>query len=246
MLKGLSKSTRIAAVIPVSDFGTEPGSSAADRDLVLMSRSVSLLSVDKKTPQNPRPDCIWSPPQCVYYAYTQPESKPRSDNTRLQCSLIPCTFGCCRSKGLIKRVPLKQFASINRLGLAAMGVKVCQAGLWEKRCCMACMVWLKFLCAKLAVGGKFSSVCLLVMVRPLLLFVMRVCDALTGFHAHPIITCLYLLQEGDALQFVGLCSPTDSVLVAASNGQILHFAAKQLRQMGRTAAGVQVGRGAQP
>ncbi|PRW61571.1 DNA gyrase subunit A [Chlorella sorokiniana] len=109
VLKGLNKSTRIAAVIPVSDFGAEPGSSAADRDLVLMSR-----------------------------------------------------------KGLIKRVPLKQFASINRNGLAAMGVK-----------------------------------------------------------------------EDDALQFVGLCSPTDSVLVAASNGQILHFAANKLRQMGRTAAGVQ-------
>lgn len=40
---------------------------------------------------------------------------------------------------------------------------------------------------------------------------------------------------------MGLCSPTDSVLVSASNGQILHFAASQLRQMGRTAAGVQVG-----
>lgn len=52
VLKGLSKSTRIAAVIPVSDFGTEPGSSAADRDLVLMSRSVSLLSVDKNTSKN--------------------------------------------------------------------------------------------------------------------------------------------------------------------------------------------------
>lgn len=38
VLKGLNKSTRITAVIPVSDFGTEPGSAAADRDLVLMSR----------------------------------------------------------------------------------------------------------------------------------------------------------------------------------------------------------------
>lgn len=38
VLKGLNKSTRITAVIPVSDFGTEPDSAAADRDLVLMSR----------------------------------------------------------------------------------------------------------------------------------------------------------------------------------------------------------------
>lgn len=47
-------------------------------------------------------------------------------------------------------------------------------------------------------------------------------------------------QEGDSLQFVGLCSPTDSVFIAASNGMAQHFASAQLRQMGRTAAGVKV------
>ena len=39
------------------------------------------------------------------------------------------------SKGLIKRVPLKQFASIQRNGLAAMGVRVrlqyCGTGVWR-------------------------------------------------------------------------------------------------------------------
>lgn len=106
---------------------------------------------------------------CVHATWLQLSCKPRSDNARLQCSLIPCTSGCCRSKGLIKRVPLKQFASINRLGLAAMGVKVCQAGLWGKLLHglhglaevplrQACCWW-----------QVFQRRPLLVMVRPLLL-----------------------------------------------------------------------------
>lgn len=48
------------------------------------------------------------------------------------------------------------------------------------------------------------------------------------------------LQADDNLQFVGLCSPTDSVLIAASNGHVQHFAVSKLRHMGRSAAGVKV------
>lgn len=47
-------------------------------------------------------------------------------------------------------------------------------------------------------------------------------------------------QEGDSLQFVGLCSPTDSCLIAASNGYAHHFRVEILRRMGRTAAGTRV------
>ncbi len=49
-------------------------------------------------------------------------------------------------------------------------------------------------------------------------------------------------QDGDSLAFVGLCSPTDSVLIAASNGRVQHFPASVLRRMSRTASGVKVGR----
>lgn len=38
VLKGLNKTTRIAAMVPVSDFGAEAGSEAAQRDIVLLSR----------------------------------------------------------------------------------------------------------------------------------------------------------------------------------------------------------------
>ena len=48
-------------------------------------------------------------------------------------------------------------------------------------------------------------------------------------------------QEGDSLQFVGLCSPTDSCLIAASDGYAHHFRVEKLRRMGRTAAGTRVG-----
>ncbi|KAL4439020.1 hypothetical protein ABPG77_006957 [Micractinium sp. CCAP 211/92] len=101
----IPKSARIAAMVPVSDFGAALGS--AERDVVMLTR-----------------------------------------------------------QGQIKRTALKQFASINRSGLAAMGVR-----------------------------------------------------------------------EGDSLQFVGLCSPTDSCLIAASNGYAHHFRVEILRRMGRTAAG---------
>lgn len=54
-------------------------------------------------------------------------------------------------------------------------------------------------------------------------------------------TCLpACLQEDDVLQFVGLCSPTDSILIAASDGQAQHFLVSKMRRMGRTAAGVKV------
>ncbi|EFN51479.1 hypothetical protein CHLNCDRAFT_56398 [Chlorella variabilis] len=99
------KSTRIAAMVPVSGFGAALGS--AEQDVVMLTR-----------------------------------------------------------KGQIKRTALKQFTSINRSGLVAMGVR-----------------------------------------------------------------------EGDSLQFVGLCSPTDSVLIAASNGSAQHFAITKLRRMGRAAVG---------
>jgi DNA gyrase/topoisomerase IV subunit A len=49
-------------------------------------------------------------------------------------------------------------------------------------------------------------------------------------------------QEGDALQFVGICSPTDSVLITSSEGLALHFPTEKLRPQARTGGGIQVGR----
>ena len=60
---------------------------------------------------------------------------PFDKSARVAAMLPVSDFGAARGsadcdvvmltrKGLIKRTPLKQFASINRLGLAAMGVRV--------------------------------------------------------------------------------------------------------------------------
>ena len=60
-------------------------------------------------------------------------------------------------------------------------------------------------------------------------------------HAHPrtpAVPCR--AQEGDSLAFVGLASPADSVLIAASSGLAQHFPLDAIRRMGRTAAGVRV------
>ena len=49
-----------------------------------------------------------------------------------------------------------------------------------------------------------------------------------------------VLQEGDRLKFVGLCSSSDSILVAASDGQALHIAAEKLKPQSRTSSGLRV------
>ncbi|PSC74003.1 DNA gyrase subunit A [Micractinium conductrix] len=46
------------------------------------------------------------------------------------------------------------------------------------------------------------------------------------------------VNEGDVLQFVGLASPTDSVLLASSNGYANHMRVDLVRRMSRAAAGV--------
>ena len=46
------------------------------------------------------------------------------------------------------------------------------------------------------------------------------------------------LRDDDTLQYVSLCSPTDSVLLTSSLGLTLHFSIENLRRMGRTSIGV--------
>jgi DNA gyrase subunit A len=46
------------------------------------------------------------------------------------------------------------------------------------------------------------------------------------------------IKEEDKLQFVALCTESDSILLTASNGMALHFSASKLRPQGRMAAGV--------
>ena len=170
------KETRIAAMVPVSDFGAALGS--AERDVVMLTR-----------------------------------------------------------KGQIKRTALKQFASINRNGLAAISVRVRHArqpnvvAATGGRCAPSC-------CAQTV----SRTACLLVSVA----FCMRPRLWIQPWSTpptHPRTCTCVCLQDGDSLQFVSLCSPLDSVLIAASNGLAQHFAIGRLRRMGRAAAGNKVCQG---
>lgn len=48
-------------------------------------------------------------------------------------------------------------------------------------------------------------------------------------------------QNDDALQYVGLCQSSDSILIAASDGLAMHFKADTLRPQSRLGGGMRVG-----
>ena len=49
------------------------------------------------------------------------------------------------------------------------------------------------------------------------------------------------VKAGDRLLFAALSEPTDSLMVTASNGMLLHFTADKLRPQSRLAGGIRVG-----
>lgn len=134
--------------------------------------------------------------------------------------------------GQIKRTLLSQFASINRAGLAAMRVNVGAAE--GQGDALVVRKW------KLAWNGELERLgearlpCLQMCALPVLPPGARLYSHLT------FMPCVLRLQEGDVLQFVGLASPTDSVLLASSNGYANHMRVDLVRRMSRAAAGVKV------